>query len=203
MPADVDRLAFRYPASLVDDIAELEPGRRIVAIKNVTVNEEFFQGHFPGMPLMPGVLMIESLTQVASLLVTDGRVLLRGVENAKFRKQVVPGDRLRLEVSLEPAARRDCPRQGVGGRRRQIVAEADLVLAIDQDARIDPSAHVDPAARLGAGTVVGPHAVIGPNVVLGRGTARSARPRSSTATPRLATRPRSFPSPRSVCRRRI
>ena len=98
--ADLDRLAFRYPARMVDDIAEHDPGRHIVAIKNVTVNEEFFQGHFPGMPLMPGVLMIESLTQVAALLVTEGRVSLRGVENEKFRKQVVPGDRLRLEVSV-------------------------------------------------------------------------------------------------------
>ena len=168
--SDIDRLAFRYPACMVDDIAEHEPGRRIVAIKNVTFNEEFFQGHFPGMPLMPGVLMIESLTQVAALLVTDGhgRVSLRGVENAKFRKQVVPGDRLRLEVSV---ARR---RNGIVLAKAsadvdgQTVAEADLVLAIDDDARIDPTAHVNPGARLGSGTIVGPHAVIGPNVVLGR-----------------------------------
>ena len=169
VPADLDRLTYRYPACLVDDIAEHEPGRRIVAIKNVTVTEEFFQGHFPGMPLMPGVLMIESLTQAAALLVNEGRVVLRGVENAKFRKQVVPGDRLRLEVSLER-------RRGAIVRARasaavdgEVVAEANLVLSIDQGARIDPSAHVDPSARLGARTVVGPHAVIGPNVVLGRG----------------------------------
>jgi UDP-N-acetylglucosamine acyltransferase len=166
--ADIDRLAFRYPACLVDDIAEHEPGRRIVAIKNVTVNEEFFQGHFPGTPLMPGVLMIESLTQVAALLVTDGRVALRGVDNAKFRKQVVPGDRLRLEVTID--RRRDAiirakASAAVDG---QTVAEADLVLAVDHEARIDPTAHVDPGARIGAGSVVGPHAVIGPNVVLGR-----------------------------------
>jgi UDP-N-acetylglucosamine acyltransferase len=166
--ADVDRLSFRYPASLVDDIAELEPGRRIVAIKNVTVNEEFFQGHFPGMPLMPGVLMIESLAQVASLLVTDRRVLLRGVENAKFRKQVVPGDRLRLEVALSRQRGAIIRAKASAAVDGQVVAEADLVLAVDRDARVDPSAHVDPATRLGAGTVVGPHAVIGPNVVLGR-----------------------------------
>ena len=92
-------LSIRYPVLLVDTIAEHEPGRRLVAIKNVTVNEEFFQGHFPGTPLMPAVLMIESLTQVATSAApsTDGPGRsLRGVDNAKFRKQVVPGDRLQL-----------------------------------------------------------------------------------------------------------
>jgi UDP-N-acetylglucosamine acyltransferase len=165
---DIDRLSYRYPYCLVDDVAEHEPGRRIVAIKNVTVNEEFFQGHFPGTPLMPGVLMIESLTQVAALLIAEGQVSLRGVENAKFRKQVVPGDRLHLEVVI--ARRRHSivrarASAAVGG---EVVAEADLVLAVDDEARIDPSAHVDARARIGAGTSVGPHAVIGPDVVIGR-----------------------------------
>src|SRR5262245_23980512 len=164
----LERLTFRYPSVLVDAVTRHEPGRRIVAVKNVTVNEEFFQGHFPGAPLMPGVLMIESLTQVAALLVTDGRVSLRGVENAKFRKQVVPGDRLQLEVSLERRRHAIVRAKASAAVDGQTVAEADLVLAVDYDARIDPTAHVDPAAKLGAGTVVGPHAVIGPNVVLGR-----------------------------------
>lgn len=165
---DIDRLSYHYPSCLVDAVAEHEPGRRIVAVKNVTVNEEFFQGHFPGTALMPGVLMIESLTQVAALLVTEGQVSLRGVENAKFRKQVVPGDRLRLEVVVERRRRaivRVRASAAVGG---EVVAEADLVLAVGDDTRIDPAAHVDPRARIGAGTTVGPHAVIGPDVVLGR-----------------------------------
>ena len=144
----LDRLSFRYPSLLVDDIVEHEPGRRIVAVKNVTVNEEFFQGHFPGAPVMPGVLMIESLTQVATILMPSGRVSLRGVDNAKFRKQVVPGDRLRLEVTLDR-------RRGELVRARasaevdgQMVAEAELVLAVREDeAQIDPTAHVDPQRK--------------------------------------------------------
>src|SRR5215510_5915334 len=92
---------------LVDAITEHEAGRRLVAVKNVTVNEEFFQGHFPGAPLLPAVLMLESLSQVAAILLLEregaspsARVYLRGVNDAKFRRQVVPGDRLRLEIVL-------------------------------------------------------------------------------------------------------
>src|SRR5436190_20375893 len=94
----LDRLCFRFPSLLVDAVLEHEPGRRVVAVKNVTVNEEFFQGHFPGAPLMPGVLMIETLAQVATILLTQvsaegaasGRAYLRGVDNPKFRLPVVP-----------------------------------------------------------------------------------------------------------------
>src|SRR5215217_6155085 len=112
IPRLLDRLCYRYPSLLVDAIIEHEPGRRLVAVKNVTVNEEFFQGHFPGAPLMPAVLMLESLSQAAAILLLhredaapNVRVYLRGVNNAKFRRQVVPGDRLRLEISLGPQRR--------------------------------------------------------------------------------------------------
>jgi UDP-N-acetylglucosamine acyltransferase len=169
IPRALDRLSCRYPSLLVDDIAEHEPGRRIVAVKNVTVNEEFFQGHFPGTPLMPGVLMIESLTQAATLLLPASRVSLRGVDRAKFRRQVVPGDRLRLEVVLG-RRRGDLVRvKASAAVDGHTVAEAELVLAVrDVEVEIDPSAHVAPGARLGAGTIVGPCAVIGPDVVLGK-----------------------------------
>src|SRR5262249_30851970 len=105
----LERLCYRYPSPLVDAVTEHDPGRRVVAVKNVTVNEEFFQGHFPGSPLMRGVLMIETLAQVAIILLTDAapgaaspRAYLRGVDKAKFRLPVVPGDRLRLEVTMGP-----------------------------------------------------------------------------------------------------
>src|SRR5689334_8257703 len=103
----LDRLCYRYPSPLVDAVLEHKPGRRVTAVKNVSVNEDFFQGHFPGEPLMPGVLMIETMAQVAALLLLDDqrgdrsitRAWLRGVDNAKFRSRVVPGDRLMVEVN--------------------------------------------------------------------------------------------------------
>jgi UDP-N-acetylglucosamine acyltransferase len=167
--ASVDRLSFRYPSLLVDHVVEHEPGHRIVTVKNVTVSEEFFQGHFPGEPLLPGVLMIESFTQAAALLMPTARITLRGVDNAKFRKQVVPGDRLRVEVTLarrRGAILRAAAQATVDGH---MVAEAELVLAVeDEHAQVEATAHVAPTATIGAGSIIGPHAVIGPDVVLGR-----------------------------------
>lgn len=99
-------LPHRYPFLLVDRIVEMEPGIKAVGIKNVTVNEEFFQGHFPGQPIMPGVLMIEAMAQVGGILafrsgVNIGKaVYFMSIEKAKFRKPVVPGDQLRLEIQV-------------------------------------------------------------------------------------------------------
>jgi UDP-N-acetylglucosamine acyltransferase len=182
IPAALDRLCYRYPSALVDAIAEHEPGRRIVAYKNVTVSEEFFQGHFPGAPLMPGVLMIETLAQVATILLTqsDGRpatrAYLRGVENAKFRLPVVPGDRLRLEVTMGPRRARIARAHATAYIGENVAAEADLVLGVVLQPQagsragitIDPSAVVHPEAVIGEGTVIGPHAVVGQHVRLGR-----------------------------------
>jgi UDP-N-acetylglucosamine acyltransferase len=176
LPALLDRVYYRYPSFLIDTVAEHEPGNRLVAVKNVTVNEEFFQGHFPGSPLMPGVLMIEALTQVAAVLLLDradaprtARVWLRGVDNAKFRRQVVPGDRLRLEVQLGRHRTRLAKARAIAFVDDQPVAEADLLLALEPGAAyIDPTAIVHPAARVGAGTTIGPHCTIGPEVVLGQ-----------------------------------
>ncbi len=105
----MELLPHRYPFLLVDKVVEFEPGKRIVAIKNVTINEPFFQGHFPSMPIMPGVLIIEAMAQtggILSLLGTDKKIdkdsviYFMGIDKAKFRKPVVPGDQLKMEVSI-------------------------------------------------------------------------------------------------------
>ena len=164
-------------------MTEHDPGRRLVAVKNVTVNEDFFQGHFPGTPVMPGVLMIETLTQVATLLLfseqgaggagTDGRAVLRAVENAKFRRQVVPGDRVRLEVSVGRRRGPIARATGIAYVGEHVVAEAELILAIRPERAftthdIHPTAIIQKGAEVGEGTVIGPYAVIGPHVKIGR-----------------------------------
>jgi UDP-N-acetylglucosamine acyltransferase len=182
IPETLERLCYRYPSPLVDAVTEHEPGRRMVAINNVTVSEEFFQGHFPGTPLMPGVLMIETLAQVATLLLMHGsegasgdRVFLRGVDNAKFRRSVVPGDRLRLEVTLGARRSQIARANAAAYIDDALVAEAELVMGlvggeerVPDRPMIDPTAVVHPAARIGAGTRVEPHAVIGEHVKIGR-----------------------------------
>jgi UDP-N-acetylglucosamine acyltransferase len=175
IPILLDRLCYRYPSMLVDAITEHEEGRRLVGVKNVTVNEEFFQGHFPGAPTLPGVLMLESLAQVAAILLLqregappNARIYLRGVNDAKFRKQVAPGDRLRLEITLGRRRASLARARAMAYVGDQVVAEAELLLGLVPDwAEIDPTAIVDPRAKVGAGTKIGPHAVIGPNVRLG------------------------------------
>jgi UDP-N-acetylglucosamine acyltransferase len=170
------RVFFRYPSTLIDAIAEHVPGSRTVGYKNVTVNEEFFQGHFPGTPLMPGVLMMEALAQLAGMMLLDGpdagpyaSVALRGIDGAKFRRQVVPGDRLRLEVSTARTRGRLTRVDAVARMGEQVVVEATLLMVVDHGpAFIDPSARVYPSARIGEGAVIGPHCVIGPDVTVGK-----------------------------------
>lgn len=132
-------LPHRYPMLLVDRVLEWEAGKFIRAIKNVTANEPFFQGHFPGNPVMPGVLVIESMAQAAGLLTMlsdaarqDGSqlVLFAGIDKARFKRQVIPGDTLLLEAELERSVRnvgRFRTRASVG---RQLVCEATLLAAI-------------------------------------------------------------------------
>lgn len=132
-------LPHRYPMLLVDRVLEWGAGKFIRAIKNVTANEPFFQGHFPGNPVMPGVLVIESMAQAAGLLTMlsdparqDGSqlVLFAGIDKARFKRQVIPGDTLLLEAELERSVRnvgRFRTRASVG---RQLVCEATLLAAI-------------------------------------------------------------------------
>ncbi|MCG2722292.1 MAG: 3-hydroxyacyl-ACP dehydratase FabZ [Thermodesulfovibrionales bacterium] len=99
-------LPHRYPFLLVDRIIELKPGEKAIGIKNVTANEEFFQGHFPGNPIMPGVLMVEAMAQVAGILafksgdIQGQSVYFMSIEKVKFRRPVVPGDQLRMEIKI-------------------------------------------------------------------------------------------------------
>jgi 3-hydroxyacyl-[acyl-carrier-protein] dehydratase len=101
-----DIIRHRYPFLLVDRVLELEEGKRAVAIKNVTANEEFFSGHFPDYPVMPGVLIVEALAQVSAVVMltkeeNKGRIgLLAGIDGCRFKRQVKPGDQLRLEVEI-------------------------------------------------------------------------------------------------------
>ena len=99
-------IPHRYPFLLVDKVIELEAGKRVVGIKNVSINEPFFQGHFPGRPVMPGVLIIEAMAQVGAVGILkmpdyQGKLaLFAGIDKARFRRQVVPGDQLRIEVEV-------------------------------------------------------------------------------------------------------
>jgi beta-hydroxyacyl-ACP dehydratase FabZ len=102
----MELLPHRYPFLLVDRIVEWDPGKRIVGIKNVTINEPFFQGHFPGHPIMPGVLIVEALAQAGGILALKAMgggkriAYFTGIDNCKFRRPVVPGDQLRLEITV-------------------------------------------------------------------------------------------------------
>ena len=133
-------LPHRYPFLLVDRIRELDPDRRIVGIKNVTINEPFFQGHFPGRPVMPGVLILEALAQVGGVLAfkslgSVGRpvVYLTGIDGAKFRKPVVPGDILRLEVDVLKKRAPFWKMQGRAFVESELVCEAEVTAMVTDE----------------------------------------------------------------------
>lgn len=133
-------LPHRYPFLLVDRISELEPGRRIVGIKNVTINEPFFQGHFPDRPVMPGVLILEAMAQVGGVLAfksspLEGRpvVYLTGIDKAKFRKPVVPGDQLRLEVEVIKRRQPFWKMRGNAFVESELVCEAELTAMVTEE----------------------------------------------------------------------
>jgi 3-hydroxyacyl-[acyl-carrier-protein] dehydratase len=133
----LEHLPHRYPFLLVDRVLEIDPGKRIVALKNVTFNEPFFPGHFPGHPIMPGVMIIEALAQAAAILTfkstekLDGRIVyFVGIDDARFKSPVVPGDQLILEAQHERTIRgigKFTVRARVGER---LAAEATLMCAV-------------------------------------------------------------------------
>lgn len=135
-------LPHRYPFLLVDRIIENDPGKHIVGIKNVTINEPFFQGHFPGFPIMPGVLVVEAMAQTWGISVLTSKSgefppknrFLSGIDNARFRKPVVPGDQLRLELDLIKQRGILWKFKGTATVGGELVAEAELLVSeIDKD----------------------------------------------------------------------
>ena len=130
-------LPHRYPFLLVDRILEIEEKKRIVGLKNVTINEPFFQGHFPGHPIMPGVLIIEAMAQVGGVLLlglvgdpSTKVVYFMSLDNVKFRRPVKPGDQLRFELEVVQLRGTVCKMRGVAKVDGEIVTEADMAAVV-------------------------------------------------------------------------
>jgi 3-hydroxyacyl-[acyl-carrier-protein] dehydratase len=129
-------LPHRYPFLLVDRILEVEEGKKAVGIKNVTINEPFFQGHFPGNPIMPGVLIVEAMAQVGAVAVLNMEenknklAMFAGIDKARFRRPVVPGDQLRMEVELVKVKGSIGKGKGLAYVGDELVAEAELMFVL-------------------------------------------------------------------------
>lgn len=126
---------------LVDRVLELEPGKRAVVIKNVTANEPFFQGHYPSIPIMPGVLIIEAMAQAAGLAIAPESVtgvpLLTGIDNARFRKMAVPGDQIRIEITVLRRGSRLGKVSAIAMVEGAIIAEAELIFTYLEQSKAD------------------------------------------------------------------
>lgn len=172
-------IPHRFPFLLVDKMLEMEPGKRAVAIKNVTMNEPFFQGHFPGQPVMPGVLIIESIAQVGAVMALYdptalGKIVFfAGVDKVKFKKPVVPGDQLKIVVDVLWFKRGLGKMKGTAFVEDEEVCGGEFTFAlVDQGgggkgAQVHPTATIHPSAKLGAGVQIGPYVVVGPDVEIG------------------------------------
>ncbi len=130
-------IPHRYPFLLVDRVVELEPGKKVVAIKNVSFNESFFQGHFPGAPVMPGVLIIEAMAQAGAVLILhdmkdrEGKlVYFAGIDKARFRRPVQPGDQLRMTLEVVKMRSRTCLMRGVAEVDGEVAAQAEILSAM-------------------------------------------------------------------------
>ena len=173
-------LPERYPLQLIDRVVAGEDGRRLVGRKSVTAGEPYFAGHFPGHPMMPGVLLCEALVQTSALLIArssagsgaDATLALRGLERTRFRQPVVPGDVLELDVRTLGHEGTEWRFRGAVRVRGTVVAETDFSVTetASTGTAVHPTAVVAPGAMLGVGVRIGPYAVIGPHVAVGDGT---------------------------------
>ena len=133
----VRNLPHRYPFLLLDRVLEIDPGKRVVALKNVTYNEPFFPGHFPGDPIMPGVLVVEAMAQAGAVLLLhdmadrgDKLVYFTGIDKARFRRTVVPGDQLLLTLEVLKFRPTACKLRGIAEVDGRKAAEADIMSAL-------------------------------------------------------------------------
>ena len=177
-------IPHRYPFLLIDKIVELEEGKRAVAIKNVTMNEFYFQGHFPDHPIMPGVLICEAMAQVGVVMAlrvpgNQGKIVyFAGIDNVRFRRPVVPGDQLRFEVEtiwIRGALGKMHGKASVGG---ELAVEGDFMFSlVEKDSRgtkTPETAIVHPSAVLEKNVEIGAFSIVGPEVKIGEGTRISA-----------------------------
>lgn len=173
-------LPHRYPFILVDRVLEYEEGKQAVAIKNVTINEPFFQGHFPDQPVMPGVLIVEAIAQVGAVLAlrqpsSMGKIVFfAGIDNLRFRRPVFPGDQLKIEVVVLWFKRGLGKMKGAATVEGDVAAEGEFTFSlVDQGgsgAQVHPTATIHPTAVIGKGAQIGPYVVIGPEVSIGERT---------------------------------
>jgi UDP-N-acetylglucosamine acyltransferase len=173
-------IPHRYPFLLVDKIIELEDGKRAVAIKNVTMNEPFFQGHFPNHPIMPGVLIVEALAQVGVVMAlrvpaNEGKlVYFAGIDKVRFRRLIIPGDQLRLEVETLWVKGRLGKMSGKATVNGELAVDGEFMFSLaDKESggvTIHSTAQVHASAKLGKNVDIGPHSIIGPEVSIGDNT---------------------------------
>ena len=135
----LDHLPHRYPILMIDRVKEIEPGKRIVALKNVSINEPYFQGHFPGRPIMPGVMILEAMAQAAGILVfrTMGHkpnenfvYYYAGIDGARFKRPVMPGDQLEIEILIQGSKRGIWKFHCAARVANAVVAEADILCTV-------------------------------------------------------------------------